>query len=128
VAEVVDREAGEEVDVALAVRVPQDRTLAAHECDGEAGVHADLSLVGRGDDLSVRHLASVRFAGRLRACCQVTSVPMPSAVKISSSTAWRRRPSITCVFLTPPRSASTQHSTFGIIPWPITPCWMSSLT
>src|SRR5204862_7519284 len=55
VPEVVDREAGEEIDVGLAVGVPEARALAAHERDGKARVHADLCPVGRVDDLSVRH-------------------------------------------------------------------------
>src|SRR5439155_227218 len=44
------------------------------------------------------------------------SVPTPREVSTSSSTAWRTRPSITCACRTPPRIASRQHSTLGIMP------------
>src|SRR5262249_10326625 len=98
VAEVVHGEPGEEIEVLLAVRVPKARSPAAHEGDGITRVHPDLGSVGRLDDLAVVHRPAIdRLAVRLRSCCQRTSVPMPSVVKISSSTAWRLRPSITCV-------------------------------
>ena len=43
-------------------------------------------------------------------------VPMPESVKISSRTAWLRRPSRTCACGTPPRTAVRHASILGIIP------------
>ena len=43
-------------------------------------------------------------------------VPMPESVKISSSTECGSRPSITCAWGTPPRTARRQASIFGIMP------------
>ena len=45
-----------------------------------------------------------------------TMVPMPESVKISSSTECGRRPSSTCAWGTPPRTARRQASIFGIMP------------
>ena len=43
-------------------------------------------------------------------------VPMPESVKISSSTECGSRPSSTCAWGTPPRTARRHASIFGIIP------------
>src|SRR5260370_21359623 len=45
-----------------------------------------------------------------------TMVPMPESVKISSRTAWLRRPSRTWACGTPPRTAVRHASILGIIP------------
>src|SRR5213594_2803806 len=49
------------------------------------------------------------------------SVPMPLSVKISSRIACGMRPSITCVFLTPPSSAVRHACTLGSMPSLIVP-------
>src|SRR5207245_2689300 len=49
------------------------------------------------------------------------SVPMPLSVKISSRIACGMRPSITCVFLTPPSSAVRHACTLGSMPSLILP-------
>ena len=126
VAQVVHREAREEIQVALAVRVPQLRAAPAHEGDRLARVHAHLVRGAQRDHLGVGQSAPLTHAlaarPRLRRAVRGRiSVPTPREVSTSSSTACRTRPSITWACLTPPRIASRQHSTLGIIPPAIVP-------
>src|SRR5262249_42761752 len=93
VAERRDGEAAEEVEVALAIAVPQLGAPAAHEGDGRGGV---------GGHEHVDHL--------------VTIVPMPESVKISRSSTWATRPSRMWARPTPWRTACTQAAIFGIMP------------
>src|SRR5689334_9851856 len=93
---VVDRKAREEVEVLLAVDIPQARALAAHELDRRPGV-------------GVHHVAlferpQVVDTGFVHG---VTIVPMPASVKSSSRRLCGRRPSTMCAEPTPPRTAST---------------------
>src|SRR5438128_1598825 len=121
VAQVVHREAREEVEVARAVGVPQLRAAPAHERHRLARVDADLvrgaqrDHLGVGQSVSFAHAPTARLRVR-RAVRGRISVPTPREVSTSSSTAWRTRPSITCAWRTPPRIASRQHSTLGIMP------------
>ena len=60
VAEVGDHGAGEEVEVLLAVGVPDARALAAHERQRRARVGREQVAVGEGDDLGAGHRAALR--------------------------------------------------------------------
>src|SRR5690349_10187343 len=101
-------DAREEIEILFPVRVPDSRPLAAHESNRISRIGSGDVLIGQPRNVAIRH----RFT---------TSVPIPSLVKISRSTACFTRPSRMWVFPTPPLSASMQHSTFGIIPEPTTP-------
>src|SRR6185295_1899431 len=116
VPEVVDRETGEEVEVALAVGVPQLAAPPAHERDRLARIDAE--LVGRAsrDDFGGGHARARRRRVVFGAAPRTTSVPTPRLVSTSSKSACRTRPSITWACRTPPASAAMQHSIFGIIP------------
>ena len=107
VAERRDREAAEEVEVLLALAVPELHALAAHERDREpaVGLHARARRRAPGcverAGFEVRH-DSLTLASII--------VPMPSRVKNSSSSACGMRPSRMCARRTPPRSASTHDA------------------
>src|SRR6185437_2707140 len=96
VAEVRHRDAAEEVEVLVALLVPQPRTLAAHELDR-------LARVG-GDHARALELLQV---GQAHVVASII-VPMPSSVNSSSSSEWGTRPSRMCAALTPASIASTQ--------------------
>ena len=100
VAEGVDGDAAEQVDVLLAVGVPDVRTLAADEDQlrRPEGVHhgagvALLPLLAHESRLAFRTLVATPGS---------TWVPTPSSVNSSSSTAWSSRPSTTVARATPP--------------------------
>src|SRR5262249_2183784 len=115
VAEADDRETAEEVEVLLALAVPETRALAAHERDRQPAVRLHHVLgVERLDLVESRHcvLPSSSFT---------TIVPIPSRVKNSSSNACGTRPSRMCARPTPFFSASTHDRTFGIMPSEIFP-------
>src|SRR5262249_60333092 len=122
VAEAVHRDAGEEVEIPLAVDVPHRHPLAAGDGERLARVEADLVGGIAGEDVVTRHGETPRAAqarasrrrGRRTPC--TTSVPTPWLVRTSSSKACFTRPSMTWACFTPPRSASMQHSIFGIMP------------
>src|SRR4051794_20263390 len=112
----VDGNATEQVDVLLAVLVPDVRPVAAHQrqlrlaerVDEGGGVALlDGSWVGHSAVLAFRVLVSTPGS---------TCVPTPSSVKISSRTACGSRPSTTVVRGTPPRIAARQAVIFGTIP------------
>src|SRR5262245_57094051 len=109
VPQTVNRDAAEKIEVFLAVGIPDFAAAAFDQGDGRAGVSFGDVLFGERGDVPVLH----HF--------RTTSVPTPSLVKISKSTACFTRPSMMWVFSTPPLSALMQHSTFGIIPEPTTP-------
>src|SRR5215212_7355414 len=101
-AERVDRDAGDEVEVLVALVVPQPRALASHELDRQPGVGA-------------HHVVAVECL-ELRERHGMTFVPMPSFGNSSSSTEWGSRPSMMCAAFTPLSTASMQAATFGRIP------------
>src|SRR4029453_16855471 len=94
-----DRDPGEEVEVLLAVGVPDARALPAHQLDWRPRIclhgPAGLQLL------------------QLRALHAVFCVPMPASVKSSSSSVCGRLPSTMCVASTPPAIASTHAVSFG---------------
>src|SRR5204862_4303047 len=102
VAHLRDRDPGEEVEVLVAVGVPQARPLAAHELDRvpRVGWHQVFAL----ECLQLGHAHAVIF------------VPIPPSVNSSSSTLWGVRPSTMCALVTPPSTAPRQASSFGRIP------------
>src|SRR5215207_1017666 len=103
-----DREPAEEVEVLLALAVPELHALAAHERDRETavGLHAVLGV----------ELSDVLECVGVERAHGNTIVPMPSRVKNSSSSACGMRPSRMCARRTPPRSAERHDSSLGIIP------------
>src|SRR5262245_38851551 len=107
-AQAVDRDAGEKIEILFAVGIPDLAAPPLDQRDRRARVGLRHVLVGQRCDLPVVHF-------------RTTSVPTPSLVKISSNTACFTRPSMIWVFSTPPLSALMQHSTFGIMPDPTTP-------
>ena len=102
VPELHDRDAGEEVEVLVALGVPEARALAAHELDRVA-------RVGRHRGVALELLESRRLSGH-------TFVPMPASVNSSSSSECGSRPSTMCAAPTPARRASPQASSFGSMP------------
>src|SRR5207245_2593756 len=143
-AQVVHREAREEVEVALAVGVPQLRAAPAHERHRLARVDADLvrgaqrDHLGVGQSVSFAHAPTARLRVR-RAVRGRISVPTPREVSTSSSTAWRTRPSITractpATSPTRPRSplfslrATTSSPSFPERPTALPPWRLSSAT
>src|SRR5262245_54319020 len=109
VAETVDGNAAKKIEIFFAVGVPNLAASTFDEGDRRASVSFGDELIGERGDIPVLH----HFL--------TTSVPTPSLVKISKSTACFTRPSMMWVFSTPPLSALMQHSTLGIIPEPTTP-------
>ncbi len=103
-AEDIDGDASGQVDVLLAVLVPDERALALHDRDGEARICAcDIGLVQL---LNVHDPSSYL----------VNIVPMPSFVSISIRMACGTRPSMMNTRFTPHSMALRQHSAFGIMP------------
>src|SRR5690606_24873690 len=129
VAERVDGDAGEQVEVALAVGVPHVRALAAHQdaLRRAERVHDGAGVpVGPGGDRAVCGQGSV-LAGYQGAhagtpsCGSAagpgtTMVPFPRVVKTSSSTLCGWRPSMTVAAGTPPSTARRHASIFGTMP------------
>ena len=105
VPERVHGDAGEEVEVASPVVVPEVRALAAdeHRHAGPEAAHQVARL---------RHPASRRLIRTSR----TTSVPIPLLVKISTSTECGTRPSMIAAVSTPPSTASRHACIFGIMP------------
>src|SRR5439155_21940836 len=99
-----DRDAAEEVEVLVAVGVPQPGTLAAHELDGRA-------RVGRDDPFALDLLQLRQAHGEAS-----IFVPIPASVNSSSSSEWAIRPSRMCAALTPWLIASTHASSLGRMP------------
>ena len=104
VAEVRDRDPAEEVEVLVALGVPQARALAAHELDGQARVGG----------VRCSRSSSLQLGERSRAAS--IFVPMPSSVNSSSNSECGTRPSTMCAAPTPPWIASTQAASFGRMP------------
>ena len=118
VAERVDRDAAEEVDVLLAVGVPDVGALAAdqRQLGRPEGVHQAARTAAY---RSWSHDASSCAARALRVLVSTsgsTWVPTPSLVNSSSSTACGSRPSTTVARETPALTASRQAFIFGTIP------------
>src|SRR3977135_1927124 len=97
-----DRDAAEEVEVLPALRVPEQRALAAHELDRRALVGAHQVALLQGLQIGQVH--------------GVTIVPMPASVKSSSSSECGLRPSMMWADWAPPRIASTQAPSLGRMP------------
>ena len=113
VAERVDGDAAQQVDVLTTVGVPHPRARAANQGDGRRaeGVHDGAGVaVGEGGVVvrGVAHdLSPVPYGLRIRVAIPgSTWVPTPSSVKISSSTECGSRPSTTVARGTPPVTAS----------------------
>src|SRR6516165_4845671 len=106
VAERAHRDAGDQVQVLVAVGVPDPASLAAGERQRRGAVvghHRRLEPLAQ--RVALGHVSS-----------PITMVPMPESVNISSRTACCRRPSRTWARGTPPRTAVRQASIFGIMP------------
>src|SRR5215472_10352239 len=108
VAERADRDARDEVGVLPAVSVPDPAAVAAHQRQRGHPVGAHDRRLEPGLEL-------LRGAHRPPPS-GITIVPMPESVKISSSTECGSRPSSTCAWGTPPRTARRQASILGIMP------------
>ena len=113
-AQAVNRDSGEKVEVFFSIGVPHPSPFATHQSDRIASVGVSDIIFGKLGDIAVLHLYYFL----------TTSVPTPSFVKISRRTACFTLPSMMCVLPTPPLRASMQHSTLGIIPEPTTPSWI----
>ena len=110
VADLDHGDAGEEVQVLVAVGVPQPRALAAHELDLVARVRRhDVVALER---LQVRERHSDSAPWKI-------FVPVPPIVNSSSSRECGSRPSTMCAASTPCSTASTQAASFGRMP-PVT--------
>ena len=109
---------GKEVEVTLAVRVPQLGATSPLEHDRRRTKHRHerAALRSRGVKIVAHELVPV---------CSVPVfsiiVPMPSSVNSSSSSTCATRPSRMCPPLTPLRTACVQLSILGIIPPAIMP-------
>ena len=112
---------GEQVEVAVAVGVPDPAALAAHEhalrraerVHQRAGVALRPELAETGGRLDDGQPGRRSATGSAHG---VTIVPTPSLVKTSSSSACGTRPSSTCALRTPPWTARRHASIFGIMP------------
>ena len=133
VAEVVDRQPGDEVQVAAAVAPDQLGALARHDLQGLAGVGG----AARSARVQRRHLGETRAARALAAVAATavrrlrarhhaspprsaagrTFVPTPeSSVRISSRTECGTRPSMMWAAATPASRAASTASSLGIMP------------
>src|SRR5690606_37812372 len=101
VAERDDRDAGDEVEVLLAVDVPHPGALASGQRDRRDAVVGHEGLV--------EALVQATHQG-------TTMVPIPSLVKISCSSEWGTRPSSTWACGTPFLTAVRQDSILGTMP------------
>src|SRR5262249_31543502 len=113
VAEAAHGDPRRHVEVALAADVPQLHALAARQHDRLLLVVLDEVMRGDVEEVFVcRH--------------DVSSVPTPRSVKISSRSACSMRPSMMWILRTPAASAARADSTFGIIPPVMVPSAISS--
>ena len=107
VAERVNRDASEKVEIAVAVDIPHMCALAAFE-------HRE------GWCERAHHRVAEAFAPIVRvhhrSFPETTSVPIPSAVNASSRIECSTRPSMIAAFGTPPSTASRQAVILGIMP------------
>src|SRR5204863_9149371 len=97
-------QAGLEVQVLVALVVPQARALAADELDAETRVGGDLMVALEQLEAGESHAAGLIL------------VPMPASVKSSSSSECGTRPSTMCAKVTPPWIASRHARSFGRMP------------
>src|SRR5690606_25674017 len=128
-----DGDPGEQVQVAPPVGVPDVGALAAdqHPLRGPESVHdrSGVTPGPRGTGVAGQHAAGRLLQVVAHACSFVagavvgvmaasgtTMVPLPRAVKTSSSTECGRRPSMTVARGTPPWTARMHASIFGTIP------------
>ena len=120
VPQAVDGDARQQVDVLLAVGVPDVGATPPHQdpAGGAEGVHDGVGVAGqpagvagagpfrlRGGSLSSRgggHRLLPPFSGGTGASPGWMTVPTPWSVTISSSMLWAWRPSTTCACATPP--------------------------
>src|SRR5208283_5739900 len=103
-AEDVDRDAAEQVQVGLAVDVGDHGAVTAGQRHRRGAV-------------VVHHHGFPPVSHRVRGCHALTTlVPVPSSVKSSTSTQCSTRPSMTCALGTPPVTARRHASTLGIMP------------
>ena len=120
VSQAVDGDARQQVDVLLAVGVPDVGATPPHQdpAGGAEGVHHGVGVAGqpagvagagpfrlRGGSLSSRgggHRLLPPFSGGTGASPGWMTVPTPWSVTISSSMLWAWRPSTTCACATPP--------------------------
>src|SRR3954468_20166578 len=100
VAQNIDRDAAEEVDVRLAVLVGDHGAVPADQRDGRRAV-------------VVHHHA---FPALCKRHAFTTFVPVPSSVNNSTNTQCSTRPSMTWALGTPPATARMQASIFGTMP------------
>src|SRR5699024_235823 len=129
-AQSVDGQAAEHVEVAPSVRIPDVAALATDEDrlrrpegvhhhravalgDGRRGAGRQLALQFAHDQLPVGAGSGGKAAVPVSG---TTIVPMPASVKISSSSGCGTRPSMMVARLTPASTARWHASIFGIMP------------
>src|SRR4051794_28241177 len=105
-AELHDGDAGEEVEIFVAVGVPELRAFAANELDRAAAVGRHQVVTLERLKLAHGHARSAIF------------VPMPTSVNSSSNTLCGLRPSTMCALGTPPSTAARHASSFARMPPP----------
>src|SRR5699024_2255213 len=123
VAERVDRDAAEQVQVAVPVGVPHPGTVPVGEDESRKAEDAEVTLAVAPQQRLLLLRDGVGHDGLpSRTSCWSSSssgriiVPNPSEVKISSSMEWGWRPSTTWAWGTPFVTALMQDSSFGIMP------------
>src|SRR6185437_1273301 len=99
----------QEVEVLVALLVPQQRAVSSHELDRQARVGADHALGLDALQLGERHASSASAPS-------VILVPMPASVNSSSSSECGVRPSRMCAAETPASIAWRHASSFGRMP------------
>src|SRR5439155_186451 len=97
-----DGDPAQEVQVLVALVVPQPRALPPHELHGRARVRGHHELALERLELGKGHARIL--------------VPMPASVNSSSSSEWGTRPSMMWALVTPPSSAVTHASSLGRMP------------
>src|SRR6185312_10506215 len=124
----VDRNAAEQVEVALSVDVGDDGPVATGQGHRRGAVvvhhHGFPAPLDRFGVCPVRHAFHLRRSSsafpiallRLSSPARTTLVPVPSSGKSSTSTQCSTRPSMTCALGTPAVTARRRASTLGIMP------------
>ena len=120
VAQDANRDPGQEIQIFLAVFIPEAAAFAPHHGGRKTSVGVNEHLLAPFYPFAVVHLVlSLQLCAksfRSMPSQATSSVPMPVCVKISSKIACSWRPSMMCALLTPPFSAALQQLTLGIMP------------
>src|SRR6185436_526130 len=127
VAQCVDGDPGEQVQVAVAVGIPDIAALSARQDALQAAVHTQHGVCVAVEVCRIverRHQASLHSSSLMQVTWSAVSdcgsgtiiVPMPSLVKTSSSNECGCRPSMMCACGTPSVTARTHASSLGLMP------------